>query len=128
MSKKNISESEKIDKFLSNNKNMEGIIDITSKNFEELNTIEEKYNQKILEIVEIFSKYDINISESRAKRIFEFVEKIKQEYTTIDSNNSNNNNKISDNELENISGGAKNTSSDMLYDTRCAISMAFGII
>lgn len=125
MSKKNISESEKIDKFLSNNKNIEAIIDITSKNFEELNTIEEKYNQKILEIVEIFSKYDINISESRAKRIFEFVEKIKQEYTTIDSNN---NNKISDNELENISGGTKNTSSDMLYDTRCAISMAFGII
>ena len=39
MSKKNISESEKIDKFLSNNKNIEAIIDITSKNFEELNNI-----------------------------------------------------------------------------------------
>lgn len=117
MSNKNVSESEKIDRFLSNDKNIKEIIDITSRDFEELDTAEEKYNQKILEIVEIFSKHDVNISESRAKRIFEFVEKIKTEY---------NKNKILENELENISGGAIPQSSDemMLGDTRFAIDVA----
>lgn len=115
MSNKNVSESEKIDRFLSNDKNIKEIIDITSRDFEELDTAEEKYNQKILEIVEIFSKHDVNISESRAKRIFEFVEKIKTEY---------NKNKILDDKLENISGGATQSSSDLLGDTRLAIDVA----
>ena len=121
MSNKNVSESEKIDRFLSNDKNIKEIIDITSRDFEELDTAEEKYNQKILEIVEIFSKHDVNISESRAKRIFEFVEKIKTEY---------NKNKILDDKLENISGGVTPQSSDkmMIGDTRSAIGMAFGMI
>lgn len=115
MSNKNVSESEKIDRFLSNDKNIKEIIDITSRDFEELDTAEEKYNQKILEIVEIFSKHDVNISESRAKRIFEFVEKIKAEY---------NKNKILDDKLENISGGVTQSSSDLLGDTRLAIDVA----
>ena len=117
MSNKNVSESEKIDRFLSNDKNIKEIIDITSRDFEELDTAEEKYNQKILEIVEIFSKHDVNISESRAKRIFEFVEKIKTEY---------NKNKILDDKLENISGGVTPQSSDkmMIGDTRFAIDVA----
>ncbi|MBQ3093071.1 MAG: hypothetical protein IJC57_02320 [Clostridia bacterium] len=121
MSNKNVSESEKIDRFLSNDKNIKEIIDITSRDFEELDTAEEKYNQKILEIVEIFSKHDVNISESRAKRIFEFVEKIKTEY---------NKNKILDDKLENISGGVTPQSSDemMLGDTRFAIDVALTMI
>ena len=121
MSNQNVSESEKIDRFLSNDKNIKEIIDITSRDFEELDTAEEKYNQKILEIVEIFSKHDVNISESRAKRIFEFVEKIKTEY---------NKNKILDDKLENISGGVTPQSSDemMLGDTRFAIDVALTMI
>ena len=121
MSNKNVSESEKIDRFLSNDKNIKEIIDITSRDFEELDTAEEKYNQKILEIVEIFSKHDVNISESRAKRIFEFVEKIKTEY---------NKNKILDDKLENISGGVTPQSSDemMIGDTRFAIDVALTMI